>query len=999
MLHWTGYPPLIAALAYAYAWYLAFRNDEKYKKVLTIATALLTVSWLLYLIPFITLDFSLHEVYWNSSEGLPLWMRIATSWSGGGGSLFLFTFIAGLTLYFLRGAGRTFLLIAIPVVLIALFAAYMNDAFTLIPGHPVTGAGLNPLLKSPWLYPHPLSTFSGYAILAISAIALALGYKRGRASYNVGWALLTIGIMLGAYWSYETFGWGGYWAWDPVETSELLVWLTSTVYPHAVPLLSALAESFAPLVTSSVFLAMFVTRTGLSPLHSFAGANMGSLSLFITSIAFLFWWIKKIADGFEAFNEIVVKLKQRKPYYVGTFLAFVALLIAALFVYATLFMPSIMITLGKEASIPQMSSGIKYFHPVLYPLLVLMLVAIPMVFLNDLGWRAIITLEVAVIVLAASLAIAALKGTLTLAYMSPKTTNAMMAFGIPLATFAAISSLYYIVKRYKLIRDWGITLVHFGMAITALGVLLSGTYAFNNSYFFNFNLIPGTQHKLPNGMELKLLSYHYKLSDSLVDIKSRYIERTAVYFYGWLALKTIANDLSPYLEFIYNMNQTASKEPLLKYILNVVENDNIIFQNQGMVVYNLTVKGTPFEANATEVTVTNVMNNRTKVIKGHYKVMAGPSQGVMYLTVDNQGTRYFFALSVSGFALSGNFNFTTHDVLNVKLEKPIRIRLGNVTITAEGFTVYPMGNVLKVHGITSYVLALVVPQGNVTIGNKTYPNGGLVTANVMAFVAGLRDPIVSTILKDKELYAFLRNPKNVEALITPPKGYKCLHPGCEGYVNAPQYVPETIKLQLNFQVINGEHVSRFNVPIRYEAYGEIQGIHGLVPKVVHPSYGFSDLYVALNPPVVTSKVSQMVSYHDLLLMYMHKILPKYKIPERLALAALFAAGYNINVIKQWANNPQMAQHLPTLLELATLELYLLSKDYKSHISTEGLYVQAKVIPGVPFVWIGPITMALGALIGAIAYKRPRLIAQKEVSIAAREKRIESTIVARRSHRV
>lgn len=999
MLHWTGYPPLIAALAYAYTWYLALRKDEKYKKVLTVATALLAISWLLYLIPFVTLDFSLHEVYWNSSEGLPLWMRIATSWSGGGGSLFLFTFIAGLTIYFLRGAGREFLLLAIPVLLIALFAAYMNDAFTLIPGHPVTGAGLNPLLKSPWLYPHPLSTFSGYAILAISAIALALGYKRGRASFNVGWALLTIGIMLGAYWSYETFGWGGYWAWDPVETSELLVWLTSTVYPHTVPLLTLAAETFAPLITSSVFLAMFVTRTGLSPLHSFAGANMGSMSLFLTAIAFLVWWLKKIADNFDKFGEIVTKLKEKKPYYVGTLLGFTALFIATIFVYATLFVPSVLISLGKPASVPQMSSGIKYFHPVLYPLLIIMLLALPMIFLNDLGWKAILTFEIAVIVLAASMAIAALKGTLTLAYLSPKTTNAMMAFGIPIATFTAITALYYIYKRYKLIRDWGITLVHFGMAITALGIFLSGTYAFNNSYFFTFHLIPGTQHKLPNGMELKLLSYHYKLSNSLVDIKSRYIERTTVYFYGWLALKTISQDLSPYLEFIYKMNQTANREPLLRLILDTIKENKVIFQSQGTVVYNLTSRVNSLTANVTEIRITNVMNNKTRIIRGHLKVLAGPSLGVMYLTVGRQGTRYFFALSTSGFAINTNENLTTHDILYVKLEKPITLNLGKVNVTAKAFTVYPMGNVLKVHGITSYVMALLIPDGNIMIGKKVYPNGGLVTANVFAYVEGMRDPIVSSIMMDKQLYTFLRNPKDVEALITPPKGYKCLHPGCEGYVNAPQYIPETIKLQLNFQVINGGHVSEFNVPIRYEAYGEIQGIHGLVPKVVHPSYGFSDLYVALNPPVVTSRVSQMISYHDLLLMYMHKVLPKYKLPQRLALAALFAAGYNINVIKQWASNPQMAQHLPTMLELATLELYLLSKNYHSHISTEGLYVQAKVIPGVPLVWIGPITMALGALLGAIAYKRPRLIGQKGTAPVVREKRLEGTVVTRRSHRV
>jgi len=176
---------------------------------------------------------------------------------------------------------------------------------------------------------------------------------------------------------------------------------------------------------------------------------------------------------------------------------------------------------------------------------------------------------------------------------------------------------------------------------------------------------------------------------------------------------------------------------------------------------------------------------------------------------------------------------------------------------------------------------------------------------------------------------------------------------------------------LNFYTIQGGQKHEFQTAIRYEAYGEIQGIHGLVPKVVHPSYGLTDLYVALNPPVVFSKVSTMISYHDMLLMYLNKIFERYTLPERLALAALFAAGYNINVVKQV---PQ--QSLPGFLEQATIELYLLAKDFESHIPTTGLYVQAKMIPGAVFVWMGSVVMAIGALLGAVAYKVPRLISSK-----------------------
>ncbi len=976
MLHWTGYPPLVAAALYLITIYYSLKKDEeRARKFLTYATIVLVISWLLYLIPFVTLDFSLHEVFWNSSEGMPLWMRIATSWSGGGGSLFLFAFLAGITLFFLREGGTKFYLAAIPVVLVGLFAAYMNDAFTLIPGHPITGAGLNPLLKSPWLYPHPLSTFGGYGILAISAIALALGIRRGRVSYNIGWALLTVGIMLGALWSYETFGWGGYWAWDPVETSELVVWLAATLYPHLVPILPRLSDAFAVLVPSSVFLAMFVTRTGLSPLHSFAGANMGSISLLAMAIIYLFWWLRELAFAERPLEPLKKALKDLKPYYVGTLLAAIALGIATFFVYGTLFVPAIMVAMGHEASVPQMSAGIEYFHPVLYPLLILMLIALPMVLLNDWGWKAIIASEVTVLLVSTAAAIASLRGDISLAHLSPRTTNAMMAFGIPLTGFVIASALYYIYKRYKNIRDIDIGLVHLGMAVTALGILMSGTYAFNGSYFYHFNLPPGTIESLPNGMKLSLSSYHYELGKSFVDIYTRYVQRSSVYFYAWVALSAIAHDVSPFLQFMHQVNQTVHKEPLLKYIMNKILHATPIFQNQNVMVYNITtytIRDVPFKY----FYFKNVMKKQNiKVDKSGFLNSTGGTL-VLYLwkTQDNN-LGYSFSIDAKTFLISIPMNLTAHDVLEFKLAKPIVIKHGLLTIVSDNITVYPAAPPLMTKNETIIPEAFLVLHGNVTIGNHTYPSSGTVSGGLMAYIQGLQDPLIQSLL-GTELGKFLSNPKNVIEIITPPKGTKCLQPNCAGYVRAPKYIPETASLTLNFKVIVGNQTHDFKARIRYEAYGEIQGIHGLVPKVIHPSYGLSDLYVVLNPPVVNSKVLMGASYHDLLLWYLHKLLnsKNYTIAQKLALAALFAAGYNINVINQIPKN-----QLATYLELATLELYLLAKDYKSHIGTEGLYVQAKVVPGAIFVWLGPVLMALGSIIGALAYKIPRTVSSTSLT--------------------
>ncbi len=995
MLHWTGYPPLIAAALYLATMYYAFKRDKaKLQKYLKYATAALTISWLLYLIPFVTLDFSLHEVYWNSSVGMPLWMRLATSWSGGGGSLFLFAFIAGLALYFVRGEKVEFYLLAIPVVLVGLFAAYMNDAFTLIPGNPITGAGLNPLLKSPWLYPHPLSTFSGYGILAISAIALALGLRRAKVSFNVGWALLTIGITLGAFWSYETFGWGGYWAWDPVETSELVVWLTSTVLPHLAPILPAFAEAYAPLITSSVFLAMFVTRTGLSPLHSFAGANLGSISLLFLSVAYLLWFIKRLSD-WDAYKKQIKSLFEKKsPFTVGLTLAAIALLTATFFVYGTLFVPSLMVAMGKEASIPQMSSGIEYFHPVLYPILALLLISLPLIELSDLGWRTALLVIASGLILSATAALAVFKGTLTLAHLSPVTTNAMMAFGIPLASIAIASSLYYIARRYRRIRDVEIGLIHLGMALTALGVLMSGTYAFNNSYFYHFNLPPNKAEALPNNMKLMLESYNYSLSKSFVDIFDNYVQRSSVYFYAWLAIKTIANDLSEFLQQVKQGQHLIEVNDLYKFIVDKMFHGSPIISDQTMSVYEVGL-----QRNVTLITnridVINVTNNSLEFsVNQPLQVNAQNLTLALYVWQRRDGTvGYAFAALAKGLLLNKSMTLTPHQALLVHLSRKyvFLLRGGTLRLVFSDLTIYPASAPISNETVTVIPNSFIMFNGNVTMGNESYPSMGSLPIAITAYLHALSDPTVRNLLNTK-MGEFLSNPKNVLSIITPPPNTKCLNPECAGYVRAPKYVPETADLYLNFKVLvpNGSDYE-FKEKIRYEAYGEIQGIHGLVPKVVHPSYGLSDLYVVLNPPVKSSHLLTGISYHDLLLWYLHKLLNSKQFTEgqKLALTALFAAGYNINFINQVPKD-----QLPTFLELATIELYNMAKNYRSLIATEGLYVQAKVIPGMIFVWTGPSLMSFGALLGALYYYYvQRNVAS--VTSAAEKERTPTKVAIRR----
>ncbi|HID41987.1 MAG TPA: hypothetical protein EYP33_07560, partial [Pyrodictium sp.] len=203
-MHYTGIAPLVAG-ALIVAGVVLVLKGKSGEKLLRYGLAVAVVGWLVYLVPFVTLDYSLREVFWNTSPGLPLWMRIASSWASGGGSLYLFAVIVSAAgLYLLRvHKSRLFQVILGGIVLAALAAAFLNGAFSAMEERPVSGAGLNPLLKSPWIYPHPLSTFGGYALLSIGMVALLAGLRRrGLLVYELGWALLTIGIVLGGYWSY-----------------------------------------------------------------------------------------------------------------------------------------------------------------------------------------------------------------------------------------------------------------------------------------------------------------------------------------------------------------------------------------------------------------------------------------------------------------------------------------------------------------------------------------------------------------------------------------------------------------------------------------------------------------------------------------------------------------------------------------------------------------------------------------------------------------------------
>jgi len=253
------------------------------------------IAFLITEFAFLTSDFHYTVVATHSSTTTPWYYRLAAMWSSQQGSLMLWlTLLAGwssLCVVMLRGRLRDVAPYATAVLLGfgAFFTAVMlfsASPFETVPVAPIEGVGLNPLLRHPSMMIHPIMLYSGYTLFTIP-FAFAVGalvvrrvdaeWLRATRVYALAaWLALGTGIILGARWSYSELGWGGYWAWDPVENASLLPWLTGTAFLHSVKIQERRGMMKiwnASLVLATGILAIlgtFLVRSGvLDSIHAF----------------------------------------------------------------------------------------------------------------------------------------------------------------------------------------------------------------------------------------------------------------------------------------------------------------------------------------------------------------------------------------------------------------------------------------------------------------------------------------------------------------------------------------------------------------------------------------------------------------------------------------------------------------------------------------------------------------------------------------------------------
>ena len=456
-------------------------------------------------IALLTDNFSVRYVAETSARGTPLVFKISTAWSALAGSILLWTLVlSGYTGVVMRqvrstsdrlGTGALAVMGGVGVFFFGLVATYANP-FQILANPPVDGPGPNPILQNHLMVLiHPPLLYLGFVgftvpfAFGMSALMLRQGgvdwLRRTRRSNLVAWSFLTGGLVYGAWWSYEVLGWGGYWAWDPVENAAFIPWLLATAFIHSsvVQVRRGMLQSWNFVLVLATFsmtiLGTFLTRSSvIVSVHSFSSSPIGTF--------FLGFFVLVFAGGFLLFAFRGRDLANgRRPESLvsreGMFLVNNVLLTVFAFV---VLLGTIYPVLVEAVTGNQVSVGRPFFDRMAIPLASALVVAMGVgpftpyrkaagvVMWRRLRWP---LLTAAVVV-----AVAAATGV-----RSPAAA-AMLA----LLAFVAAGSWCELVRTaptlrprsvYRLLRTnrgyWGGQLAHLGVALVAVGIALGGSMA------------------------------------------------------------------------------------------------------------------------------------------------------------------------------------------------------------------------------------------------------------------------------------------------------------------------------------------------------------------------------------------------------------------------------------------------------------------------------------------------------------------------------------------
>ncbi len=473
----------------SYSFFMAIRGNRKKavkhaingERSLYIYTVLIFLSYILLTYYFLIRDFDVKYVYSYSDTHLSLLYTISAVWAGREGSLLLWAmFVSALNVILIKSEKKdrlTALSLSISTLVVSFFLFIM-----LVMSNPFErwgvgqripeGYGLNPLLRTPEMALHPPTVFLGYASATIPfVIALSSAYFRDdnwhlkiRKWTVLSWLFLTIGIFLGGWWAYKTLGWGGFWAWDPVENASLLPWLTITALLHGIMRnknFKAWNYWLAVASFALVIIATFITRSGIiESVHAFGQNPEGWFYLFLIVVA-------TGASGYLFFRNREFFLEEKFKVVSREFTIFLNLVILTL---ATV---TVMLGTLAPAIVENLSVGREYYDRVETPLAMALIVLLGICI--GLGWvydrerfRKIIL-------------ISAITGLISFAtaYFLSGMIYVSLATGMGVFTLASHLKTFN-SRDLRNARKLGGYIVHIGVVLIAIGI--SGSWMHDEVY-------------------------------------------------------------------------------------------------------------------------------------------------------------------------------------------------------------------------------------------------------------------------------------------------------------------------------------------------------------------------------------------------------------------------------------------------------------------------------------------------------------------------------------
>ncbi len=384
----TGRPALIESAQYA---------------ALAVFT-LVTGCLLLLSYAFLTFDFSVRYVAQQTNLSTPFYYRITAVWGALEGSIMLWTWMVTLytLLVVLRHRAQRDLypwVLSVMLGIAAFFLLVMTipaPPFERLTPVPLDGRGLNPLLEDTGMITHPVALylgFTGFSVPFAFALAALITGRVGDAWITttrrwtiIAWYFLSLGLLIGGWWSYHVLGWGGYWAWDPVENAACMPWLTGTAFLHSAMIqerrrmLKLWNISLVILTFSLTIFGTFLTRSGIiASVHAFTQGSIGVFFLaflaivLLTAFGLLAWrWDRLRAEG-----ELDSALSRESAFLLNN-----VFLVAAAF---TVFFGTVFPLLSEAVRGVKVSVGAPFFNQVNVPLF------LSLIFLMGVGpliaWR------------------------------------------------------------------------------------------------------------------------------------------------------------------------------------------------------------------------------------------------------------------------------------------------------------------------------------------------------------------------------------------------------------------------------------------------------------------------------------------------------------------------------------------------------------------------------------------------------------------------------------